>query len=798
VNKPTSPITVFAPSRFKVIRCGFHRIFWMAACLMQTLVALGAPGDEHWSGQFGWPGASNTVLSIAVKNGKVYAGGIPTSAFLTNGTLNVWDGIQWSPIGQFKGSTAVLYDLAFVGDTLYAAGIFTNVNGVAASGLARWDGAAWSSIGLKGVAFGLAVDGNNLYVAGVFTNAGSVIMTNIGCWDGTVWRALGNGIGMQGATSAKTVVASNGVVYVGGTFTNSGSQVVSNLAVWNGSTWSAVGGGMNDAVNQLALYGSDLYAAGTFTVAGSTPANSVARWNGATWSTLGSGLNGAANSIAFLGNSLCVAGSFTTAGGNSASNFAIWNGSAWNGAGTGLSATGSRVLTDGTKAYVGGNFLLAGGGIVNGIASWDGDSWAALGPAGQIGGLQNTVRSLANDGTNLYVGGAFNAAGQTSALRIGRYDGKNWHTFGTGLNTNVNAVAVVGTNIYAAGDFTGGPGGPFAYHLARWNGAQWTALNNTSFATVSALATRGNDLFVAGYFTIAANDANASWLTRWDGANFWNVLAFPSNSFNAFYLDGIGFTAMGIEGTNIYLSGHVSVSECDSELINCTNCNNAIRFDGRYARIMGSGLNSNATSIAVLGTNVYFAGPFTNAGGVTANRIAKWDGNFWSGVGGGVVGTGTINALASIGTNLYAGGTFTNVGGVPANRIAKWNGTTWSALGSGTTFSATTGPVLALTAVGSDLYVGGTFRTAGGKPSYYLARWNESLNFDAYLRWTHWSKDPAQFTITTTATPSYVVEGSTNLTTWIPLFTNSLTPYDFVDPNASAFPRRFYRARAVP
>ena len=33
--------------------------------------------------------------------------------------------------------------------------------------------------------------------------------------------------------------------------------------------------------------------------------------------------------------------------------------------------------------------------------------------------------------------------------------------------------------------------------------------------------------------------------------------------------------------------------------------------------------------------------------------------------------------------NLYAGGDFTTAGGVSANRIAKWDGSSWSALGSG-------------------------------------------------------------------------------------------------------------------
>jgi hypothetical protein len=31
--------------------------------------------------------------------------------------------------------------------------------------------------------------------------------------------------------------------------------------------------------------------------------------------------------------------------------------------------------------------------------------------------------------------------------------------------------------------------------------------------------------------------------------------------------------------------------------------------------------------------------------------------------------------------NLYAGGLFTQAGGIPANNIARWNGSSWSVLG---------------------------------------------------------------------------------------------------------------------
>jgi hypothetical protein len=366
----------------------------------------------------------------------------------------------------------------------------------------------------------------------------------------------------------------------------------------------------------------------------------------------------------------------------------------------------------------------------------------------------------------------------------------------------VNAIAVAGTNVYAGGDFTGGSGGPLAFHMARWDGSQWVSLNNASFTKVTTLATRTNDLFIAGYFGVTAANGTASWLTRWDGANFWSLVAFASNTFNVFYLDTIGFTGMAVTDTNIYLSGHTSMSECDDTLTICTNCDNVMRFDGTYCRVMGTGLSSNAVAIAAAGTNVYFAGAITNAGGVLVHGIACWNGTAWSDVGGGIVGPGRISALAVIGTNLYAGGTFTNVGGVPARCLARWDGNSWFALGRGTAFASGTGSVLALTTIGSDLYVGGIFDTVGGRDSRFVARWNEGLNFDgAALRLSQpagGQNAPFSFALSAIGVPVYVIEGSTNLTVWSPLLTNSVTPYDFVDSNAPAFLRRFYRARSLP
>jgi hypothetical protein len=73
------------------------------------------------------------------------------------------------------------------------------------------------------------------------------------------------------------------------------------------------------------------------------------------------------------------------------------------------------------------------------------------------------------------------------------------------------------------------------------------------------------------------------------------------------------------------------------------------------------------------GPALYAGGDFTTAGGVSANRIAKWDGTEWSPLGNGI--DDWVRALAVFddgsGPALYAGGYFSTAGGIDVNRIAR-------------------------------------------------------------------------------------------------------------------------------
>lgn len=121
------------------------------------------------------------------------------------------------------------------------------------------------------------------------------------------------------------------------------------------------------------------------------------------------------------------------------------------------------------------------------------------------------------------------------------------------------------------------------------------------------------------------------------------------------------------------------------------------------------------------------AGGFQEAGGIPAANVALYDpvSGSWAPLGAGT--DGLINALAVDGNgDLLVGGAFLNAGGVTCNGIARWNGTSWQPIGVG--FDVSPGVSVRALAVGGGgaIYAGGDFTMSGGSPLTYFAEWNGS------------------------------------------------------------------------
>ncbi len=313
------------------------------------------------------------------------------------------------------------------------------------------------------------------------------------------------------------------------------------------------------------------------------------------------------------------------------------------------------------------------------------------------------------------------------------------------LNSNVNALAVSGSNLYVGGDFTNAAGIATADYVAVWNGNAWSALGSNTTGggainnSVFALAVSGNNLYAGGNFSNAAGVATADYVAEWNGST-WSGLG--SNGLGDGAINKVVFT-LAVSGSHLYVGGAFG------NVAGVSTADYLAEWDGTTWSGLGSNgagdgaLNYPVLALAVSGSNLYVGGYFTNAAGIaTADYVALWHTtvlgggrhNFiWSALGSNGAGDGALNqevrALAVSGSNLYVGGAFTNAAGMlTADNIAEWNGSAWSALGSnGAGDGAIDDSVDALAVSGSDLYVSGLFSDAAGIATADLvAEWNGS------------------------------------------------------------------------
>jgi hypothetical protein len=797
------------------------RIFFLcvAACSACSLIA--APGDSHWDRQFGLPGTTNRVYALRFNGNNLYASGYAVGAggqVSTNTGVDMFDGTNWSnAIGELTGGTCVIYDIGFLRNDIYVAGVFSQASGLSSPGLAKWNGSDWSNIGFAGAAFALVSDGTNLYVGGSFTNAGGVLNTNIARFDGTNWYSIGGGVGTYNGLNSYVygLALNNGQLYAGGLFTNAGNIAATNIAVWNGSSWSPLGtgsaNGVNNAVMALAFQGNDLYVGGSFTTAGGVSANGIAMWDGASWSALGLGCRGGVNCIGMLGSDIYVGGAFTNVGGVSARVFAKWDGVSWTTWPTTdgvfqypFNDTPNRMLVQGGSLYIGGGFNQAGDVIVNHVVRYDGSNFYPLG-AKPANGFANPTLNVscigqANDG--IYVGGLFTAAGKTLVNRIARWDGTNWNDVGGGTmggistGNRVLAIAGLGSDVYVGGTFTN-VGGINVANIAHWDGANWWNMGVGFDSTVSALAVTPGAVYAVGLFTNVTDTSTftVNHVAMWDGFN-WYALGSGVNA-------NSGVNAVAVSGNNVYIGGGFTNASG-------VTANRIAMWDGANWNSLGTGsangVNGLVYAIAINGSDVYVGGSFINAGTTVVRGIAHWDGATWSGLGSGATGPSTaeVRALAFGGDGkLYCCGRFTNMSGLNVSGIARWNGTTWEALGSGFFGASGTMRATGLAIQGNDLYAAGTFDGAGLTDSSGFAHWNETLDFTppvtmSFSRTKLLPGNLFKSRLTCSDRVTYLIQYSDDFQTWTPLMTNSAMQLDFTTAVSPTSNRRIFRATEVP
>jgi hypothetical protein len=646
-----------------------------------TALTTSSPLDAAWSNRFGLPIPNGAIRAIASFGGQTVVAGDFTQAGPARAHhVAAWDGTTWHPLGD--GLPWSVEALAVYGGQLIAAGSKPPIVPTGPSVYA-WNGTTWTALGSSdATVHALAVFGGELYAGGDFNSMNGVSATRVARWNGTLWQAAGSGITGTGTRSVRSLAVYGTQLVAGGFFAS-----FQSIAAWDGSTWTGLGPGLQlstgtATVSGLVAAGTDLVAAGSFNKAGATVVNNVARWNGVAWSNIGNAQVQQAVGQ-WLGAPLAgavISGSVRPA---------RWNGTAW--------------VSDGSPPFIpfaffnDGSAALAGGSpssLSGGFARFDGSTWTGLQSpwAPGMSGLPNTVFGLQSFNGSLYEAGSNSFVGAddhwVSTGGVVRWDGNGW--------TSTPPLAPVA---WSLATFGGSLVAGINAGVYRLDPGTWTRLGGTIGGTVYGMAQHGTDLVAVGDFE-QVGISPAEGIARWDGTS-WSALGsgfdIPS---------GNNPETVVSYGGEIVVGGYLTFS-------GAAPIHHLVHWTGSAFADLGGGADGEVYTLAVSGPDLLVGGPFTHVGGVEAHGAARWNGSQWSPLGDNAV---EVSGFREHGGRLFATGEFLDADGNEAYGAAVWTGERWYPLGSGVD-----GYASSLDFLGDDLYVGGTFGWAFGKPSFNIA-----------------------------------------------------------------------------
>lgn len=520
----------------------------------------------------------------------------------------------------------------------------------------------------------------------------------------TAWDANGN-VGVQGG-DVQALLIHNGVLYVAGSFTSAGGAARARLAAFDVATgmltsWST-GLGCDNSVRALAMGDGVLYAGGNFTTAGGQPRQSVAALDlasGVATAWAPQIVGGWVNTLAFADAQVYLGGTFVQVNGTSRNRIAAIEAgtgtlSPWNPGASNHPVNVIRISGD--TAYVGGEFISMGGANRKGLAALSRSvntnnalAWNPMVSGGNVLVYCMTVRS-----SGVFIGGLFFRAGTDNAYRryaacIDRNTGEalSWDPSADG---NVRTIGDNGTDLYAGGDFQAigfrRRSDLAAIDITTGKPTTWWSeghtINNDNGGVVHALAQKGDTLIVGGNFTTV------------DGQPRQNIAALSKSTGELlnWQVNANGqVNALAVVGNILYVGGQFTeVNGISRHRLAAVDIAAASVILPWQANVSGGG----AVSVDVLHVSnglLYLGGKFTSVGteqrellaavGLATGQVAPFAPSV-SGFISGSVFAPSINVIETSisGDTVFIGGHFTSVSGVPRQHLAAVNATTSTAL----------------------------------------------------------------------------------------------------------------------
>jgi hypothetical protein len=421
--------------------------------------------------------------------------------------------------------------LALVGDTLYAAGSFTEIGGqtrssIAALNVATGEALAWApdTLGPRYEGFPpplcetLAVQGRSVYVGGWFDTVGGESRPFVAALSKETGRVTG--WNPKPDVAAYALAPKGDTLWVGGMFSLVGDWkrrpglAAIDLTTGAVKPWNPNPDGI--ICTAVAVRGDRVFVSGDFANIGGElrPRNhfaaldtlngEVTDWN--------PGANSLANVLRLDGDTLYVGGEFTQIGGQPRNSLAA------------ISATTGQVLSwdpnpnspvralarSGNTMYIGGLFDHVAGQWRRGIAAVDATT-GALAPWNPDTD-NSTVEAVLVTGSTVYVGGGFNQIGGRARKSLAAVDAvtgaaTDWDPSPTNwdlVTPRVRAMALSDSVLYVGGSFASIGGQPriclAAVDASTGLARSWDPGLD---GLVWSLATDGSTVFAGGGFTRA-------------------------------------------------------------------------------------------------------------------------------------------------------------------------------------------------------------------------------------------------------------------------------------------------------
>ncbi len=314
----------------------------------------------------------------------------------------------------------------------------------------------------------------------------------------------------------------------------------------------------------------------------------------------------------------------------------------------------------------------------------------------------------------LYILGRFTKLNDTVNCRgLMSWDGQNYQTFGTGFDDdqtlftqNLFDVIKYKNKIYVGG-FLQKAGNVYTKYIAQWDGNQWDSVSHRFNNGALCFKNIDDTLYIGGYQKKVGN-MNVEGIVKFDGTNFYPLPSFYP--YNVQYINGIE-----------YYNGHLYVCGFITDSLGWPR--GVMKLVDNHWIPAGQGIQGSTVFMyrLIVYQNKLIATGFYNANTVNVDDfIQAWNDTVWTSVGGGTGDfNGSISDMKIVDNKLYCVGTFNQAGGITANQFAMWDGLYWCSVGS--TFN---NKIDAIENFNDTIFIAGNFLAVDGDSSISkLAKW---------------------------------------------------------------------------